>query len=113
MAEQSAQRHLTQIEPYWARAWKGVLRGQLPAPPKGPGHEQVSTRPPRMQIRDAWSVLGVLPNASLEEVRRAFRKRALETHPDHGGDPALFRELSSAHEKVMAKLRVRARRAAR
>jgi DnaJ family protein A protein 2 len=60
----------------------------------------------------AWSVLGVPPDASLAQVKSAFRRRALETHPDQGGDAEQFRELAHAYQKVLAKLRTRARRTA-
>ena len=32
-AEKSTGRHLTMIEPYWARAWNRMLRGEAPPPP--------------------------------------------------------------------------------
>jgi hypothetical protein len=43
-----------------------------------------------MDGRRARAVLGVSDLASADEIRRAFRYRALETHPDHGGDRAAF-----------------------
>lgn len=114
-AQRSAARHLTLGEPYWARAWKCVLRGQ-PVPPL-PVARATPAAPDDSSAHgpavSAWSVLGVAPGASLLEVKRAFRKRALETHPDQGGEPAQFRELSHAYQKVLAKLRTRARRTAR
>ena len=39
-----------------------------------------------MDGRRARSVLGVAADAGPDEIRRAFRARALVTHPDHGGD---------------------------
>jgi curved DNA-binding protein CbpA len=44
------------------------------------------------------------PGSTLAEVKRSFRQRALETHPDHGGDAALFREVQDAYERLVAKL---------
>ena len=43
-----------------------------------------------MDGRRARALLGVAEEASPEEVRRAFRARALATHPDRGGDRTLF-----------------------
>lgn len=37
-----------------------------------------------------YQVLGITPGASCDEVRRAWRRRALETHPDRGGDASSF-----------------------
>ncbi len=112
-AERVAGRHLTLIEPYWARAWNRVLRGEAPpAPPKArtPRAARARTRPVKDAPRpSAWSVLGLLPGASLTEVKQAFRKRALETHPDQGGDAERFLELQHAYENVLLKLAARRR----
>jgi curved DNA-binding protein CbpA len=37
-----------------------------------------------------YTELGVEHGADAAAVRRAYRRRAKETHPDHGGDPAAF-----------------------
>jgi hypothetical protein len=49
-----------------------------------------------MDGRRARIVLGVGNDAGPTEVRRAFRARALVTHPDHGGDPSSFAEIVDA-----------------
>ena len=56
-----------------------------------------------MQRDVARRLLGVGPGASEAEVERAFRRHARGTHPDHGGDPARFRELTEAR-RVLAHL---------
>ena len=38
----------------------------------------------------ARALLGVAEHATHDDLRRAFRQRALATHPDHGGDPESF-----------------------
>jgi hypothetical protein len=49
-----------------------------------------------MDGRRARIVLGVGNDAGPTEIRRAFRARALVTHPDHGGDASTFAELVDA-----------------
>lgn len=48
--------------------------------------------------RSAYALLGVTPRSNAEEVRAAYKKRALETHPDKGGDPEEFRRVKQAYE---------------
>lgn len=45
-----------------------------------------------------YAVLGVAPNATDEEVRRAGRRRQRETHPDLGGDASEFTRVRLALE---------------
>jgi hypothetical protein len=55
-----------------------------------------------MDGRRARDVLGVGNDAGPAEIRRAFRARALVTHPDHGGTRAAFAELLEAFETLGA-----------
>ena len=99
-AEQIAGRHLTLIEPYWAHSWNRILRGESPPPPP-------SARPkpaPKPAPRSAWEVLGLAQGADLAALKRAYRKRALETHPDQGGDEARFLEVQRAYERLSQRL---------
>ncbi|MDL2341698.1 MAG: molecular chaperone DnaJ [Patescibacteria group bacterium] len=51
-----------------------------------------------MAKRDYYEVLGVSKSASADEVKKAFRKAAIEHHPDRGGDEAKFKEINEAYE---------------
>jgi len=48
--------------------------------------------------RNLYSVLGLNKNADTAEIRTAYKQLAKEHHPDKGGDPEKFKELSEAHE---------------
>ena len=48
--------------------------------------------------RDYYAVLGVPRDATQEEIRRAYRRRAHELHPDKGGDAEKMKELNEAYE---------------
>ena len=52
--------------------------------------------------RDYYEVLGVDRSASPDEIKRAYRKLARETHPDHNpNDPQAeerFKEISAAYQ---------------
>lgn len=48
--------------------------------------------------RDYYEVLGVSKSASADEIKKAFRKAAIEHHPDRGGDEAKFKEINEAYE---------------
>lgn len=122
-AERVAQRALVEIEPRWARACVRLMRGMAPFSPAelrevspvsgaGPGAPARPRIPREPAAKSLWAVLGVEPGASVEEIKRAFRKRALETHPDQGGDAAAFRALHAAYERALAR-RARGRPAKR
>jgi molecular chaperone DnaJ len=49
--------------------------------------------------KDYYKTLGVDKNASQEDIKKAFRKKAHECHPDKaGGDEAKFKELNEAYQ---------------
>jgi molecular chaperone DnaJ len=51
--------------------------------------------------RDFYDILGVSKSASADEIKRAYRKLAMEHHPDkHGGDDAKFKEIGEAYETL-------------
>ncbi len=51
-----------------------------------------------MSKRDYYEILGVGKSASADEIKKAFRKAAIEHHPDRGGDEEKFKEINEAYE---------------
>lgn len=71
------------------------------------------------EATDDFALLGVCPDASLEEVDRAFRKLSLSLHPDRFGPlpeaeareaGEAFSEISAAHARLRRSRRARGRR---
>jgi len=45
-----------------------------------------------------YQTLGVNKDASPEDIKRAFRKLAMQHHPDRGGDETRFKEIQAAYD---------------
>lgn len=50
-----------------------------------------------MKQLDPYGELGVPPTASTADIKRAYKKRAKEAHPDAGGSPEEFDKVSTAY----------------
>ncbi len=57
-----------------------------------------------MKAFDPYRILGISPQANLEEIRRAFREKARQLHPDLGGKKELFLELKRSYEFLCERL---------
>jgi hypothetical protein len=101
-AERAAHCKLTEIESSWARAWSNVLVGKEPWPSTraGSGHEAPKPRT-TANATSVWQTLGLEAGATVVEIKRAYRARALQTHPDRGGSAEEFRAVQSAYESAM------------
>jgi molecular chaperone DnaJ len=55
------------------------------------------------RLPDLYDVLGVPPDASEDEIKRAYRRLARELHPDVNGDPQAeqrFKEITAAYDTL-------------
>lgn len=48
-------------------------------------------------MKNPYEILEVNADATDEEIKKAYRKKAQESHPDKGGDTELFQEISKAY----------------
>lgn len=59
--------------------------------------------------RDYYHMLGIRPNASQEDIRRAYYRLAMQFHPDKNADAnaqARFQEINEAYEVLKDPQRV-------
>ena len=57
---------------------------------------------------DPHAVLGVTSDASASVIRAAYRKKALQAHPDRGGDPNAFVSLQRAYNACLQRAQAEA-----
>jgi curved DNA-binding protein CbpA len=48
--------------------------------------------------QEYYDILGILPDASEKEIKKAYRRKAMKIHPDRGGNTEDFKKLSEAYE---------------
>lgn len=51
-------------------------------------------------MSDPYNILGVSQNASKEDIKKAYKKLAMKHHPDKGGDPKKFQEITNAYDAL-------------
>jgi len=116
-ARRAAGLPLVEIEPTWARAWTRVLLGRPPwgvraaGPASSSAHRRSSagattatTSAAGAPTTSIWETLGITERATADDLKRAFRERALATHPDRGGDAEAFRQVQRAFKEAQRRL---------
>jgi DnaJ family protein A protein 2 len=64
-----------------------------------PGFDEGMRRPQqRADTSKYYELLGVDKSASTAEIKKAYRKLAIQHHPDKGGDEEKFKEITRAYE---------------
>jgi curved DNA-binding protein CbpA len=59
-----------------------------------------------MTAESSYQLLGILPDASIDEIKKAYRAKAFLVHPDKNKHPkaaAQFIELTEAYEAIIAR----------
>jgi molecular chaperone DnaJ len=51
-------------------------------------------------MENLYEILGINENASSDEIKKSYRKLAMEHHPDKGGDEEKFKKISEAYETL-------------
>ena len=74
------------------------IRDRAKAKPKKP---RAPPKPRAPKVAAHWQLLGLTPRATIEEIKGAYRRMAMQRHPDRGGSSELFRELGEAYNKAM------------
>eukprot|EP00434_Breviolum_minutum_P025203 symbB.v1.2.022263.t1/scaffold1971.1/size94200/1 len=60
-----------------------------------------SCAPPPAELSD-WQILGIAKGSSRQQIQSAYRRRALDLHPDKPqGDRAAFEKLTEAHDRLL------------
>ncbi len=113
-AEKLTGRTFTDIDSAWARAVNRTLRGQSPftetqAKLLEGGKVEKATK---VELTSGvWTTLGITPEATLKDIKAAFRAKALVTHPDQGGDAEAFQRVQEAYTEALRRRRERKPRA--
>jgi len=102
-AERAASHPLLEIEGSWARAWANVLEGKPPWAGQRARADTSHAAPARNAANQPsiWATLGLTAHAPSAEIKSAYKKRALETHPDRGGSATDFRALHAAYQTAL------------
>ncbi len=108
-AEKLTGRTFADIDSAWARAVNRTLRGQSPFTETqakvlegGKVEKAVKVEPASI-----WTTLGITPEATLKDIKAAFRAKALLTHPDQGGDAEAFQAVREAYAEALTRRRAR------
>ena len=108
-AEKLTGRTFADIDSAWARAVNRTLRGQSPFTETqakvlegGKVEKAVKVEPASI-----WTTLGITPEATLKDIKAAFRAKALLTHPDQGGDAEAYQAVREAYAEALTRRRAR------
>ena len=64
------------------------------------GDTRPKVEPKKAPTKSFYDVLSVPRTATADDIKKAYRKLAMKLHPDKGGTPEAFAELSNAYETL-------------
>jgi hypothetical protein len=53
-----------------------------------------------MQRRECYAVIGLAPGATRHQIRKAYRRLAMQHHPDRNGSEEAFKNMKKAYETL-------------
>jgi curved DNA-binding protein CbpA len=53
-----------------------------------------------MSVESFYDILGVTENATQDEIKKAYKKKAVKHHPDKGGNEEEFKKISEAYDTL-------------
>jgi DnaJ family protein A protein 2 len=59
--------------------------------------------PKEVENSKYYEIIGVEKTASMDEIKKAYRKKAIKMHPDKGGDQEEFQKLQQAYDTLFDK----------
>jgi hypothetical protein len=71
----------------------------------GGGEQAAGPGAQTMDEATAWSILGLQPGASVDEIKAAHRRLMTKLHPDHGGSGYLAAQLNQAKDYLLSRHR--------
>lgn len=104
LAERAAGVTLERVDGRWAGAWMRIRAGSPPFPTRT-RQPDLANGDDRTRPTDPYALLGIVSAASIDEVKAAFRKMALEHHPDRGGSADAFIRVKRAYDAITARRR--------
>jgi hypothetical protein len=84
----------------WERRQQEQRVGGASGGRRGGRRQERSRSSPSISRAEAYRRLGVDPEADESAVKRAYREKVKEVHPDRGGDEETFKKVTEAYETL-------------
>ena len=87
---------------YTGKTMQTLLTESAQRPREMPRGESVATQEPEMPLADAYMILGLKPDAALEDVKKHYRNLARAFHSDKGSvmNDEAMKLLNRAYERI-------------